>query len=96
MSEFLDFYGSLSSLSSVISLIVSSIVILAVFLLIRYLISNEFYKAAKMKGHSSKKYLWICFLLGMVGYLLVIALPNISEKANGSNTDIFNDNLPQI
>ena len=49
---------------------------IALVLWIDYLIAREFYFAAQEKGHDEKKYLWLCFLLGVVGYLLVIALPN--------------------
>lgn len=55
-----------------------AIVILLVFAVItwvNYLIAREFYRAAEAKGFHSKKYLWIPFWLGLVGYLLVIALP---------------------
>lgn len=58
---------------------------------INYLIAKEFYFAAREKGYSGKKYLWICFFLGMVGYLLVIALPNrASVKVEA------NDELPPL
>ena len=43
---------------------------------IDYLIAKQFYLAAKEKGHPQKKYLWICFFLGVIGYLLVVALPD--------------------
>ena len=49
-------------------------------LVISYLIANEFYQIAIMKGFNESKYLWISFFLGVVGYLLVIALPDKSIK----------------
>lgn len=36
----------------------------------------EFYSIAKMKGHDNPKYFWWSFLLGPVGWMMVIALPN--------------------
>lgn len=48
----------------------------AVALWIYYLVAKEFYKIAEMKGHAESKYLWISFLLGVVGWMLVIALPD--------------------
>ena len=42
---------------------------------INYLLAGEFYTAALAKGYPHKKYFWICFFLGVIGYLLVIALP---------------------
>lgn len=53
---------------------------------VMYLIAKEFYKAAEAKGYAEKKYLWLCFLLGAVGYLLVVALPDRGSKA-ASNLD---------
>ena len=67
-------------------ILIVSIVACAIALWIDYLIAREFYFAAQEKGHPGKKYLWICFFLGMVGYLLVIALPN-RASAKGEATD---------
>lgn len=49
--------------------------LVALLIWIDYLIAREFYRVANVKGFYEKKYLWIPFWLGMVGYLLVIALP---------------------
>ena len=49
--------------------------LLAIILWVNYLIAREFYRAANAKGFYEKKYLWLPFWLGMVGYLLVITLP---------------------
>ena len=38
--------------------------------------ANQFYKIASMKGHSDKQYFWWCFFLGIVGWLMVVALPD--------------------
>lgn len=48
----------------------------AAVIVLDYFISKWFSEAAKEKGYRSKKYFWICFCLGMIGYLLVIALPD--------------------
>ena len=72
-------------------ILIITIVACAIALWIDYLIAREFYFAAQEKGYSGKKYLWICFFLGMVGYLLVIALPNrASAKVEA------NDELPPL
>lgn len=52
------------------------IVIFILLIYINYLIANNFYNIAKTKGFNNKKYFWFCFWLGIVGYLMVIALPN--------------------
>ena len=63
----------------------------ALALWIDYIIAKEFYFAAQAKGYHENKYLWICFFLGITGYLLVIALPNrASAKAEA------NDMLPPL
>lgn len=64
---------------------------IAVVLVIQYLIAKEFYEAAAAKGYTAKKYLWLSFLLGMVGYLLVIALPDRID-----NKKMANDELPDL
>lgn len=56
---------------------VFSIISAVIFLLdIRYIICKEFYAAACQKGYNEKKYFWYGFFFGLIGYLLVIALPN--------------------
>lgn len=55
--------------------------IVIVYLIIDYLIAREFYNIAGKKGHYEKKYLWITFMFGIIGYCMVIALPDRgSEK----------------
>ena len=39
-------------------------------------IAYEFSAAANAKGYPEAKYFWYSFLFGIVGYLLVIALPD--------------------
>lgn len=67
------------------------IAVCALMLWILYLIAKEFYKAAQAKGYSEKKYLWLCFLLGVIGYLLVIALPD-----RGNTPKAVSDDLPEL
>lgn len=57
------------------------LIVLAVWLWIDYLLAKEFDLTAQMKGHSERKYFWICFLLAIPGYLLVIALPDVADPA---------------
>ena len=49
-----------------------------------FLVSREFYKTAVMKGWAHKKYFFFPFLLPVIGYLLVIALPDRGSAADGS------------
>lgn len=77
---------------------------IAFVLLIDYLIAKEFYNIAQEKGYTSQKYLWLPFLLGLVGYLLVIALPDrkhlktnsIMQNQNSKNTSSQYNDLPEL
>jgi hypothetical protein len=51
------------------------IVSIVIVLVIDYFVSKTFQEIAIMKGHSADKYFWFCFFLGIVGYLMVVALP---------------------
>ena len=59
-------------------LILVGVVILSIF--INHLIAAAFYDIAQKKGHYEKRYYWISFWLGIVGYLLVIALPDLFAR----------------
>ncbi len=72
-------------------IVLLSLAVIVALLYLQYIIAKEFYSAAVTKGYSNKKYLWYCFFLGIVGYLMVIALPNINSKAKTNS-----DELPEI
>ena len=63
-------------------------------LAISWFLAREFYNAAIMKGWNSKKYFWIPFLFGVVGYLLVIALPD--RGAVQQMSVMVSDDLPEL
>ena len=49
-------------------------------------IAREFVKITVMKGYpcesmAKNKYFWYCFLFGIIGYLMVIALPVRPQQA---------------
>lgn len=46
----------------------------------RVAISWNFYEIAQMKGHPEKKYFRYCLTLGLIGYLMVIALPDLGAR----------------
>ena len=72
-------------------IILASLAIAAVAVWILWLVAKEFYVAAKAKGYYEKKYFWICFLLGVIGYLLVVALPD-----RGNAPKDVSDELPDL
>ncbi|MEG1470855.1 MAG: hypothetical protein RSD76_00260 [Clostridia bacterium] len=59
-----------------LTLILVWVVGLAIFLVINALIAGEFANIAEEKGYESRRYWHFCFWLSIVGYLIVIALPN--------------------
>lgn len=54
------------------------------FLVLDYFVAREFYMAASMKGWASKKYFFFAFFLTVVGYLLILALPDRGSISAGS------------
>ena len=72
-------------------IILASLAIAAAAIWILWLVAKEFYVAAKAKGYYEKKYFWICFLLGVIGYLLVVALPD-----RGNAPKAISDELPDL
>lgn len=60
-------------------------IVAIIFFYASYVIANEFYNIAIWKGYLDKKYFWYCFFFSILGILLVIALPNKSNKTQDSN-----------
>lgn len=57
------------------------------FIVIDALISGQFMNIAASKGDDSWKYFWFCFLFGVVGYLMVIALPDMKARSVQPKTE---------
>lgn len=70
-----------------------SILIIAGLIAAHCFISYEFYKTAVMKGWPQKKYLYIAFFTWIVGYLLIIALP---DRGGNFQRAVESDDLPEI
>ncbi len=56
------------------------LVCLIIALIIGYIIAQKFSDIAEMKGHEGGTYFWFTFLFGLVGMLMVIALPNETKN----------------
>ena len=69
------------------------IALLLAALAVNAFVSFEFYKAAVMKGWPQKRYLYIAFLLPLIGYLLIIALP---DRGGSSLEAVESDDLPEL
>lgn len=59
------------------------VVALVVALIIDYIIAKKFSDIAEMKGHAGDTYFWFTFVFGIVGMLMVIALPIQSNSESG-------------
>ena len=70
---------------------VLSLILLVLLVWLQWYIANEFFTAAKAKGYHDRKYRWICFWLSVIGYLLVIALPDRGESGCAAS-----DELPEL
>ena len=68
------------------------LLVAVVALCLAWYLANQFYEVAQEKGFTDRKYLWICFWLGAIGYLLVIALP---DRGNHT-TPVISDELPDL
>lgn len=69
-------------------------VVIVVIFVINCFAAEQFSEIASMKGHLNKKYFWWCFWLGIVGWAMVIALP---DRANiSSKVAIDVDELPEL
>ncbi|MBQ9685907.1 MAG: hypothetical protein IJV41_05060 [Oscillospiraceae bacterium] len=65
---------------------------LALCLVISYFAAREFYKIAEDKGYHGRKYFWWAFLLPLVGYLLIVAMP---DRGTNQRT-VVNEDLPEL
>lgn len=53
-------------------------IIIALF--VDYYLAGCFFEVACEKGFTDTKYMWICFIFGVIGYLLVLALPDRKKE----------------
>lgn len=68
------------------------IILVLVGLVISYVLAEEFMEIASQKGYSNRKYFWYCFLFGVAGYLIVIALPTIEEGVHKKDFSVEENN----
>ena len=61
-------------------MIVLGIFLAGAYFALSYFVAKEFYTIAIDKGYDEKKYFWWSFLLGAVGWAMVIALPKITTE----------------
>ena len=63
------------------------------FLVLDFFVAREFYLAAAMKGWASKKYFFFAFFLTLIGYLLILALP---DRGSVSANSFDSRDLPEL
>lgn len=61
-------------------------------LVISFCLSYFFAEVAEMKGHNKIKYLIICFVFGLAGWIMVAALP---DRMNDNEIDEWKKNQPE-
>ena len=62
------------------------------YLVLWYFIAVEFRRIAAVKGHDEARYFWWTYLVGPIGMLMVVALPNVSRIG----VNVGSDELPEI
>jgi len=71
---------------------IASFIPLILFFVINWFAAGEFYKIAEDKGYHSRKYFWWAFLVPVVGYLLIVAMPD----RGGDQRTVYNQDLPDL
>lgn len=61
-----------------------------ILLALNFIIAREFRRIAEDKGHNGRRYFHFCFWLGLVGMLMVIALPDRAGQAAASSSPAGN------
>lgn len=63
-------------------------------------VALQFERIAQMKGHYEKRYFWLSLFFTIVGYLLVIALPDRGQEQKRAEADVTpvfkDDELPDL
>ena len=72
------------------------ILVAVIVLIIDIIIAVEFQRIAEAKGHYSEKYGVLCFLLGLPGWLMVIALPDREQIWVNQPDDEYDEEIPDL
>lgn len=65
---------------------------IVIAIIIAFVVASEFATIANEKGYEGTKYFWYTLFLGMIGALMVIALPDRNSKINNVNNSKNIDN----
>lgn len=83
----------------IVAVVLGGLVVLGLMIVLIVNIAKEFASIAEKKGHNGKRYFWWTFWLGVVGMLMVIALPDVSgsgSNARGGGYRIASEELPEL
>ena len=70
---------------------------IVIAMIIDYVIAKKFAEIAEMKGHEGDTYFWFTFIFGVVGMLMVIALPNTTAiKVKNTATSTTSEQFTNI
>ena len=65
---------------------------IVIFFVVNWFAAGEFYKLAEDKGYHSRKYFWWAFLVPVVGYILIAAMPD----RGADQRTVYNQDLPEL
>lgn len=71
-----------------------------VYLIVAAIIASEFQSIATEKGYDVTRYFWFTFLFGVLGMLMVIALPDKKARPKEETVEVVkkfdSDELPDL
>ncbi len=79
--------GAFASGTGSTSFMLAMVIGIALFLVLWCFVAKEFHRIAAMKGHNEARYFWWTFLLGPIGMMMVIALPQETKNVNQTKPD---------
>ncbi|MBQ3275547.1 MAG: hypothetical protein IJH47_00630 [Oscillospiraceae bacterium] len=88
-------------------LVLLALAVVVALIYLVYRIAKEFERIARIKGHTEKRFFWYSFFLGVVGWAMVIALPDRSgtnepevveaaEIGGQTRRPSYEDQLPEL
>ncbi len=75
-------------------LVLGILVVAGLLVWLQICVAKEFQRIAAMKGHTEKCYFWWTLFLGMVGMMMVVALP--SNRIEAQQENAADEELPEI
>jgi len=80
MSASVETVAAVTSAGHVLITLVMTLVCLALFIVIWFKAARNMAKIAADKGYTERKWFHYCFWLGLIGYLMVCAMPDRNRE----------------